>query len=1068
MATLTRAVPPTATEREAEYLPHKWQRTDLRTGVPTPFPSASEQEQADLLEELEKEELLLHAQDSSTSGNPFCVRRVQSAEAGTSRQQAHYEPDVTDTLPSSAEHIEEEEQQGNAMSEELMPSIVNVQKSCLTTLNDLLSSSPNWRPIVPDRRHSMPPRSPTSPVIAVQSSSALQTLLLNLRAQDAGGTQMCERSPPVETSDDGVLISELLSRINSLADTNALFPHDAALARTLAGLIAHFHRLISLHPPARSSASPRTASWASASGSTFSPATSPSQGDSFVRLRRQLSDFKLAREGADSAVRAHGEFSAANTSSPVVQVETALLWARVDEELERVLVLCREHAAEPDTYSLPPEYDTAWYPGSSEGKEEELPEYQHDVNRSSTTDAKMTLSIDTGAAEASSTAVRNTGTLNEKMRMDLETVVLAIDRLYLVAPQLHDQRVELKKSKIEQMEKARLWGLRRVREGKQRAREGKEVWELERMVDLIGKASNRKMVDQAVVLEGGLDAQLERARQRDLKKREAFVEQLVNHSDAGRLHSQDAVLTASDTTRLRVKDPDALLSLPEFIREAVPEGVELKMQMADPKAMLSLPEFVKEPVPKGMGPLSPSRSKSLKGVRSRSMSAPPLAWLLASSSRPSSPIPVSTSDSKKVRGGKVRRVGSSTGWVPTLQAGLEVNYVAEYHESLHHILVFLTASGMKPGVDLEAEVVSPSEIPGAGNDGCEYLVLRCGLVTSSFLRLPARVSPGKKEVKVDGQYYQIKLPASPSSQVEGSSNGHITSHTALLDATQLSSARPSSFICTSCSLPLVQSSQLRNYQDLPSEHWAELVDAWMCHSDQKLHEHVTKHSSEGFWPTEGHALVGGSYLLLDGSAVVEHNLWPADQEERKLADDWRRVRCICGAVIGRCQERNIKGLPLSPVYRLAKYAIRPVSSTTEPFRLPLSAFIAEDMSEYVHAHATYRFVVFDEEEERPRILIWLFKPSMQIAYTAPTEYAIPKSGSVHAAKVLYKILGPSAAHSDLQMISNRYPGFPQAEHLFYPLDICRRLAGLLNESNTAYPESMRTMTGLDVGWLQRA
>ena len=53
-------------------------------------------------------------------------------------------------------------------------------------------------------------------------------------------------------------------------------------------------------------------------------------------------------------------------------------------------------------------------------------------------------------------------------------------------------------------------------------------------------------------------------------------------------------------------------------------------------------------------------------------------------------------------------------------------------------------------------------------------------------------------------------------------------------------------------------------------------------------------------------------------------------------------------------------------------------------------------------------------------------------------------------------------------ILNKYPGFPQAEYLFYPLIVCRRLAALLRESNTAYPESMRTMTGLDVGWLRRA
>jgi len=81
---------------------------------------------------------------------------------------------------------------------------------------------------------------------------------------------------------------------------------------------------------------------------------------------------------------------------------------------------------------------------------------------------------------------------------------------------------------------------------------------------------------------------------------------------------------------------------------------------------------------------------------------------------------------------------------------------------------------------------------------------------------------------------------------------------------------------------------------------------------------------------------------------------------------------------------------------------------------------------------------------------------------APT--LLPKSGTLDGSKVLYKILGSSTA-SDLKGILNKYPGFPQAEYLFYPMDVCRKLAALLKESTTSYPESMRTMTGLDVGWL---
>ena len=50
-----------------------------------------------------------------------------------------------------------------------------------------------------------------------------------------------------------------------------------------------------------------------------------------------------------------------------------------------------------------------------------------------------------------------------------------------------------------------------------RRRADEEV-ELEKMVELIGRASERRLVDQAVVLDGGMQAKLAQARQRDQEK----------------------------------------------------------------------------------------------------------------------------------------------------------------------------------------------------------------------------------------------------------------------------------------------------------------------------------------------------------------------------------------------------------------------------------------------------------------------------------------------------------------------------------------------------------------------
>ncbi|KAH9888116.1 HECT-like ubiquitin-conjugating enzyme-binding-domain-containing protein [Cubamyces lactineus] len=890
------------------------------------------------------------------------------------------------------------------------------------------------------------------------STAPLQTLVLNLRAQEPENMTECLTS---DLTDEPSLVRELEKRIGRLAATQ-LSPHDGMLAQSLVSLVAHFQRLAELHPKpprAKAAAAPRTASWSASPADTLHHSLS---GDPLVTLQRQLSDLQLERDARDS-VDAHPN------RPPVQEIETALLWTRVDQEFERILELCSQRPpdVDADLDHLPPEYDEGGYTGPF-GSDAELPVYEPGDHQSGLTADKAKSDFVRSRDREPSSATTAIGGVSEKMRMDLEAVALAIDRLYLVAPQLHDQRVELKKSKREQLERASLAGPSkekekiRVRPGKERADAG----EFEKMVELIGKASERKLVDQAVVLDGGMRAKLEQAQRRDQEKRDAFVTRLARHSDAGRLHSQDAVLPKS-----RTKDPEAMLTLPEFIREGVPEAVQLKMQMDDSKALLSLPEFVREPLPEHLSQPTPrpppiSRKKSFKGMRSRSMSAPPLAWLLPSSSS-SSPRATSPStppegkevkESKKSRLSRSKRPGSSSGiTTPHWQAGLDVHYVAEYHETLQHVLVFMNVQGLIPGANLEAEVVPASD---SSAEERSRLLLKCGASTSPLLALPAPVAPGVKEVKVMGQYHEIKLPVTAPPPLP------VDSSPALLDATQLSSSAPTSFVCASCSLPLVQASRLREYRDLPSEHWAELVDAWMCHSDQRLHDHVQKHSRDGFWPSEGEALVGGSYILFEASAVVQSNLWPATQEDHKPEDGWRRTRCICGAIVGRCQERPSS--PGSMVYRLAKYAVRPMSANPEPLRLPLSAFIAEDMNEFVHAHATYRFVIFDEEEERPRILVWLFKPSMRLSYTVPTQYVIPKSGTVRAAKVLFKILDTAAAYSDLTSLLKRYPGFPQAEHLYYPRGICRRIGGLLKESNTAYPDNMRTMTGLDVGWLQRA
>jgi hypothetical protein len=49
-----------------------------------------------------------------------------------------------------------------------------------------------------------------------------------------------------------------------------------------------------------------------------------------------------------------------------------------------------------------------------------------------------------------------------------------------------------------------------------------------------------------------------------------------------------------------------------------------------------------------------------------------------------------------------------------------------------------------------------------------------------------------------------------------------------------------------------------------------------------------------------------------------------------------------------------------------------------------------------------------------------------------------------------------------------YPNFSRAESLFYPNSACRRLMALLSDSSRIFPDDMRKMAGLDIGFLERA
>ncbi|KAJ1311846.1 hypothetical protein OPQ81_010307 [Rhizoctonia solani] len=871
----------------------------------------------------------------------------------------------------------------------ILPSLLSVEQSCLMALNNLFAGilpDENWRPIVPPRRHSLPSIVPSNSQSAtLLDSTPLYTLVSNLRLQNVGDVM-------IQASDDhDSLLCELdqhIERCSELMNTK-----DARLARLLVTLLQFSNKLATLTPLSASLSPPGT--------SALSVSQNLSEDEVYNTLSQQASNIQLRLQDSKA--------SGSVQDSSVLATEQAMLWAQVNHVLGEIQTLCHErtvptpflspyHSADYDR-TLPPEYDHDEFganPPLYETPSQPFVDFPQEKEKRSSEEH---------STHQSASSHRESIVSSEKMRLDLDSVMMAIDRLYLVAPQLSNQRVELKSGKLEQMEFARVAGAieklvdtgrlddqratyrpaSALRKGKQRLEDKQD---LDDLMSLIGQAASRTLDSQTVFVDD-MQARVARARQRDDAKRDAFVTQLAQHSSHGRLHAQDAVFSSSLKER---RYPGSAINL------GVSDGSleeSRKTSNVDPNTMMTLPEFVKShpgPPPKPPSPVNisnPGHPRLLKkssklGLqgRGRSNSAPPLAWLTGKTSSPRSPLAPQVEPSNAVR--------------------MNITYVAEYRESLGMVAVQLRVDGLARTSRLEAEVISSLDESS--------LVLHCGSTTLPPLSLPSQVPVGKVDLfaasmgKPVGaaEYLDLKLPT--VANADGKDSEHDLPP--LLDAEQLWASQPTSFACASCSLPVTHSLASGNvrYNDLPSDHWAELLDAWMCHPDQQVTAELAKRA-EGIWPMPGQILVGGGFLLFDATMVNASGLVNSPEKNNV---EWRPLQCICGASIGHRHER-----PEGTTYRFKKYTVRPIATSHRFPRIPFTAFVAADMVDLAQAHASYRFVIQDEETGTPRILIWLFKSSIQLSYAGAAGSLIPASGTITAAKVTFVIFGPGSPQSKM-------------------------------------------------------
>ena len=376
---------------------------------------------------------------------------------------------------------------------------------------------------------------------------------------------------------DSAPIDEIRTRVEHLLPyMSSAQGSDAQLAGNLAGLLGCLTRLQNLYRDSPTLANthglrtpaqtPKTQMPPSPSYALFPQSGSSAQAanKSYGTLHRQA---KILQ--SSTVDRQHGQGSA-NPFSAVEEAEVELLWGRIDDMLEAIAPASAASqlrdgvsstAASSSDYTFPAQSNRSGVetvlvgPTPKMGTEDfgRLPEYEHSappgysasgmVSSESrySEDRKDSLDLEeTRPTRRVSSRHPHTG--DEKMQLDLDRMTSAIDRLYVAAPQLANQRVtytprplsatslsvrqELREAQLAKLGSA-VERLSRGRMEDQRANlgelptakaKGKEtaadrLESLEKLLQDIDKAANRSLTDQRVEISSKQQAVLTGARE---------------------------------------------------------------------------------------------------------------------------------------------------------------------------------------------------------------------------------------------------------------------------------------------------------------------------------------------------------------------------------------------------------------------------------------------------------------------------------------------------------------------------------------------------------------------------
>lgn len=310
-----------------------------------------------------------------------------------------------------------------------------------------------------------------------------------------------------------------------------------------------------------------------------------------------------------------------------------------------------------------------------------------------------------------------------------------------------------------------------------------------------------------------------------------------------------------------------------------------------------------------------------------------------------------------------------------------------------------------------------------GNDGSD-VVAHSESVTIGKNTVPLPAEIQVREMPPVGRLNTLRFRASPEAAQTAVSDQ--------IDSIHIDSPYGSSFVrklaagavlCDREGVPILTAAldtfRLRN---MPSEHWAEMMDFWHCH---KPHEKSAgfnpAYAVSQFKPNKGEILFGQEYIMVN-------------MEDMKGE-----------YTVGKEEGDAVK---------IPKWNLQFLKADGDVIKVDPVQVLLFSMSELTNSHASHQFLLCDETQSdadvKPAALVWIF--NRNLTYTLSGV-----EGKEQGTKVYYTV--------EPSLITELSEGRDQVEQIYYPKWVLDTFIGRLQNSNSLLPEQSKMFLKWHMGLL---